>query len=243
MVSALQPARALVDPLDGVALAVENKRFGWPLGAMMFAGCVASLAYFARWDSASAIIGQLTMTGELARTTEAEIAEKILTASRVALIAGMAKSVFVTPLLVLVVAVVLKIAGWLCSTRAVFARCFTAAAIAALPLALYQLILTVCTLHQASVTEEQMKMLVPSSLASLARALPPKLANAASVVDFFKLWSAWLLGLGFSAASGMRRGRAVLLGFVLYAMYAGVFVIGLYGLFGGGGPGPRGGGP
>lgn len=240
MVSVLQPAQAMVDPLDGVALAVENRRFGWPMGAVMFAGCMAALAYFARWDSAASVIGELTMSGELGRATEAEIAEKILTASRVALIAGMAKSIFVTPLLMLVVAVVLKFTGWLFGQRAAFARCFTAAAIAALPLALYQLILAGCTLHQLSVTEEQVKTLVPSSLAAIVRTLPPRAATAATAVDFFKLWSAWLLGLGLSSASGMRRGRAVLLGFTLYAMYAGIFVIGLSGM--GGGPGPGGGG-
>jgi hypothetical protein len=240
LVSALQPAQALIDPVDGVALAVEHRRFGWPLGAMMLAGCAAAIAYYARWDSASSVIGELTASGQLSRTTEAEIAQQILTASRVALIAGLAKSTFLTPLLMLAVAVVLKLAGWLFETRAAFARCFTAAAIAALPLALYQLVLAVCTLHQIAVTEEQMKTLVPSSLAAFARGLPPRAATALSTIDFFRLWSAWLLGLGFSAASGMRRGRAVLLGFALYAMYAGIFVIGLSGA--GGGPGPRGGG-
>jgi hypothetical protein len=61
-------------------------------------------------------------------------------------------------------------------------------------------------------------------------------------VDFFNLWSVGLLGLGFSSATGMRRSRALLLAAVLYAMYVGVFMVGLPAMAaGGGGPGMRGG--
>ena len=54
-------------------------------------------------------------------------------------------------------------------------------------------------------------------------------------VDFFKLWTVGLLGLGFAAVTGMRRGWALLVVFVLYAMYVGVFMIGLPGMTAGGG--------
>ena len=84
--------------------------------------------------------------------------------------------------------------------------------------------------------------LVPSSLAVL-KSVPPKLKLAAGAVDFFNLWSVGLLGLGFSSATGMRRSRAVLLMVVLFAMYVGVFAIGLpamgEGAGGGGGRGGR----
>ena len=49
-------------------------------------------------------------------------------------------------------------------------------------------------------------------------------------VDFFNLWSAGLLGLGFSAATGMSRGRALVFGFVLYVLFAGVVFVGVPGM-------------
>jgi len=65
-------------------------------------------------------------------------------------------------------------------------------------------------------------------------ALSPVAARAASSLDFFALWSAALLGLGFSAASGLSRPRGLLVGLALYALYAGVFLVGLPGMGGGG---------
>jgi hypothetical protein len=118
------------------------------------------------------------------------------------------------------------------------------ASIAMLPIALYHLIFAVCATAQYSMTEAQVETLVPSSLAVL-QGLSPKLKTVLRAVDFFHLWSVGLLGLGFAAATGMRRGRALLLAVTLYVMYVGVFLIGLPAMSGGpgakGGPGMRGG--
>lgn len=232
MATLAQPALALADPIDGVAAAVENTRFGLPMVASAAAGCLASLAYYLRWDSASKVIGELVASGQLARSTESEIAEQILTAQRVALIGGLAKAIFVTPLLMLAVALALKITAWLLDRSAPFARCFTAGALASLPLAVGQVALALVTLRQASVSEEQMATLLPSNLAVLWPALSPAAARAAAVLDFFRLWGAAVLGLGFSAATGMSKARGLLVGFVLYALYAGVFMVGLAGMGG-----------
>ncbi|HZN94147.1 MAG TPA: YIP1 family protein [Myxococcales bacterium] len=234
MASLAQPARTLVDPVDGVAVAVENARFGLPMVAAMVTGCLASVAYFLRWDSATHVIGELTASGELQRSTESEIAEKILTAQRVALIGGLGKAIFLTPLLMLLLAVALKLTAWLLGRSAPFARCFTAGALAFLPLSVGQLALALVTLRQAAVSASQMAILLPSNLAALWPSLPPVASRAASAVDFFSLWSAAVLGLGFSAASGMSRRRGVAVGLLLYAMYVGVFVIGMAGMRGGG---------
>jgi hypothetical protein len=157
-------------------------------------------------------------------------------------VGGIAKGVFVMPLLALVLAAALWVAGWLFETPAPFARLMAAAALALLPVALYHLIFALCALAQHSLSLARVPELVPSSLAVL-EGLSPKLKKALGAVDFFNLWSVGLLGLGFSSATGMRRGRALLLCFVLYAMYVGVFSLGLPELMAGGpgGPGGRGG--
>src|SRR5512140_975740 len=97
MVSALQPARALWDPVDGVSPAVEARRWALPLAALMLAVCAASLAWFFRWDASSKVIGDMLMSGDLAKNTEREIAAAIDTAERAALIMGLAKGLLVVP--------------------------------------------------------------------------------------------------------------------------------------------------
>lgn len=235
MASLAQPARVLADPVDGMALAVENARFGLPMVAAVVTGSLAAVAHYLRFDSAGQVIGELAASGQLTRSTESEINEAILTAGRVSLIGGLGKAIFVTPLLMLVLAVVLKLTAWLLGRSAPFARCFTAGALAYLPLSVGQLALALVTFGQSSVSERQMATLLPSSLAAVMPSLSPAAARAASALDFFALWSAALLGLGFSAASGMSRTRGLVVGLLLYALYAGVFLIGLPGM-GGGGP-------
>ncbi|HEY8211286.1 MAG TPA: YIP1 family protein [Myxococcaceae bacterium] len=239
MASLAQPAKVLADPVDGVALAVENARFGLPIVAAMVTGCLASVAHYVRWDSAASVIGELTSSGQLARSTESEIVEAIQTAERVSLIGGLAKAIFITPILMLLLGVALKLTAWLLDRKAPFARCFTAGALAFLPLSVGRLALALVTISQASVSDRQMATLLPSSLAVVFPSLSPAAARAASAADFFALWSAALLGLGFSAATGLSRVRGLLVGVLLYALYVGVFLLGIPGMgTGGGGGGP-----
>jgi Yip1-like protein len=232
--SLAQPAKVLADPVDGMALAVENARFGLPMVAAVVTGSLAAVAHYLRFDSAGQVIGELAASGQLTHSTESEINEAILTAERVSLIGGLGKAIFVTPLLMLVLAVVLKLTAVFLERSAPFARCFTAGALASLPLSVGQLALALVTFGQSSVSERQMATLLPSSLAAVMPSLSPAAARAASAADFFALWSAALLGLGFSAASGLSRARGLLVGLALYALYAGVFLIGVPGMGGGG---------
>ncbi len=243
MSSFVQPTRVLLDPLDATGAAVEARRWLWPL--MLLALCVSAsgIAFSQRWDAGSAVVRQLQMAGQLERMTENELSEQIQTASRKAVVAGVAKGVFVMPLLTLLLAAVLWVCTWLLDQDAPFERLMSAAAVAMLPIALFHLIFAVCALAQHSLSEARVADLVPSSLAVLTPA-SEVLARAARGVDFFNLWSVGLLGLGYSAATGMRKGRAVALCAVLYVLYVGVFFVGLPGLAAGmpGGPGGAGGG-
>jgi hypothetical protein len=226
MSSLVQPTRVLLDPLDATGVAVQAHRWMWPVLFLVLSVSASGAAFALRWNASPAVIQQLQMTGELEKLTESEIAEKIQTASRTALVAGIAKGVFVMPLQTLLLAVVLWVCAWLFDRSSPFGRLMSAAALAMLPIALYHLVFTVCALSQYSLSEAQVQSLVPSSLASL-EGLSVKLQRVLRGVDFFNLWSAVLLGLGFSSATGMSKGRSVTLCLVLYAMYAGVVFVGI----------------
>lgn len=224
--------------------AIEARRWVWPLLFLCLSVSLSGTAFALRWEAGPATLQRLQMSGEIGRYSESELADAIQTASRKALVGGIAKGIFVMPLMVLALAAVLWFAAWLFGTPAAFGKMMAVAAIAMLPIALYHLIFAVCASAQYAMTEARVETLVPSSLAVLD-GLSPKVQRVLKGVDFFNLWSVGLLGLGFSAATGMRRGRALLLAAVLYAMYVGVFMIGLPAMAGGsggrGGPGMRGG--
>ncbi|HYH98235.1 YIP1 family protein [Hyalangium sp.] len=241
MTSLAQPALVLVDPLDGMGAAIEARRWVWPLLFLCLSVSLSGTAFALRWDAAPATIQRLQLSGEITRYSESELADEVQTSSRKALVGGIAKGVFLMPLQVLVLAAVLWFAAWLFGTPGAFGKMMAVAAIAMLPIALYHLIFASCAAAQYSMTESRVETLVPSSLA-LLDGLSPKVQKVLKAVDFFNLWSVGLLGLGFSSATGMRRGRALLLAGVLYAMFVGVFMIGLPAMAGGpGGPGMGGG--
>ncbi|WP_343073615.1 YIP1 family protein [Pyxidicoccus fallax] len=199
----------------------------WPLLILALCVSASGTLFSLRWDAAPDVIRQLQGMGQLAGMSEADLTDNIQTATRKALVGGIAKGVFVMPLLTLLLACALWMVGWLFDQKASFERLLSAAALAMLPIALYHLIFTLCAAAQHTLTEARAEQLVPSHLGAVLTGLSPKMARLASTVDFFNLWSACLLGLGFSAATGMRRSRAVALALVLYVMYAGVTMVGL----------------
>ena len=101
MTSLALPARAVIDPVDGVRASVESRRWVWPLLLLCLSVSVHGTAYSLRWDPAPSVTQQLQMSGELGRQSEAEIDEAIETAGRKALVGGISKGVFVKPLTVL----------------------------------------------------------------------------------------------------------------------------------------------
>ncbi|HSP80183.1 MAG TPA: YIP1 family protein [Myxococcaceae bacterium] len=232
MSSLVQPAYVLLDPLDATGAAVEARHWVWPLVLLCLCVSSSGIAFALRWDASASVVRELQSSGRLERLSESEISEELQTASRKALVGGVAKGVFVMPLLTLLLAAVLWVCGWLFETPAPFGKLMAAAAVAMLPIALYHLIFTVCALAQHALTLERVPELVPSSLAVLD-GLTPRLKRVLGAVDFFNLWSVGLLGLGFAAASGMRRGRALALSGALYLMSTGVFAVGLPGMGGG----------
>jgi hypothetical protein len=179
------------------------------------------------------VVKELEKAGEMNTTTEQDLATKVQTTERIAIVGGVAKGVLGMPLAIVLVAAVLRWLGWLTGRTAPFGRCLAAAGVAFLPICLYYLVFAVVASRSPELARSQADTLVPSSLAALVHA-GPKITRALSAVDFFNLWSAVLLGLGFAAATGGSRLRGVGWGLVLYAGYAAVALIALPGMIGAG---------
>lgn len=246
MTSLALPARVLVDPVDGPGPVVAARRWLWPLLLLCFSVAASGVAFAVRWDPTPVVLRQQQAgPGAGAQTTESELEEEIQTTSRKALVGGIMKGVVGMPAFVLLVAAALWLAGWLFEARAPFLALFTAAAVAMLPIALAHLIQAVCALAQHELSLMRAATLVPSSLGALP-GLSPKLRRVLGAVDLFRLWSVVMLGMGFSAATGMKRWKALVLVLGLYVMFAGVVDVGLPGMAeasaAGGRGGPRGGG-
>jgi len=114
-----------------------------------------------------------------------------------------------------------------------------------LPIAIQRALWGLVALWQLGITEERAPHLLPSSVGAWVHT-GPKLARFLDSLDLFQFLAALLIGLGFAAATGMRRRSGVWVGLGLFAAFVGVFGIGLPGLMatgGGGHPGPGPGGP
>lgn len=264
---ALRPLAVLLDPVGAVPAAVESRAWLVPLVLAMVLSAAASAAIATRLDTARLVLPRLEASGELSKASEREIGEQVEQAQRVAIVAGVAKGVFVVPALALLATLGLWLMSWLVGGRAAFAEIFTVICLALLPGAVGQGITLAAALNQSVIAPKAVKHLVPSSLEVLlvssgegrsaetsrtpvADREPPSTASGRvawkpvaresllELADFFHLWSALLLGLGFAAATRRARWQAVPLGVVLYFVTVAAVTIGLPGLAaGGGGPG------
>lgn len=238
MVTLLQPAQALFDPAGAIPSAITARRWVLPLLAVVFATCFAGAAFAVRYDPAPSVVRRLTESNELKNTTEKELSDSIRTAGRIKLVSGVAKGLFAVPLFVLLFAVAVKVACWLIGRSIAFGEAFTAAAIAQLPIALFQILYGAVALSSATLGDGHTRTLLPSHLGDFLRDLSPQWARVASVADIFNLWAVVLLGFGISAGAGLSRFKGVAFALFLYVLWAGVFLIGLPGMSTGAG-GPR----
>jgi|GEM_PF-293345 len=240
--TALTLSRTLTDPGEGVAAAVQGRRILWPLLALMASTAFAGAAFALRWDPAPGILKKLEMSGQLKGMPEAELLEQITTAGRLKLVTSIASGVFVTPLVVLGIAVALALVAWLLGKKAPFPALFSASAVGMLPVAVGRALWGLVALSQLGVTEERAGHLLPSSLGAWVHAGGPTMRRLLDSFDLFQLLAALLIGVGFAAATGIRRRTGLWVGFFLFLAFVGVFGVGLPGLMAGG-PGPGPGGP
>ena len=110
MESVLQPTRALLDPADAVPASVNARRWVLPLLLLVASTAFSGFAFAARWDAESSVVHELSASGELSKTTEQELSDQITTASRVKLVSGIARGVFLMPLIALLLALGVRLA-------------------------------------------------------------------------------------------------------------------------------------
>ncbi len=235
---------AIVDPVGAVPRAVESRKWFISLAFLAVATAASGAMLASRVDMARVVIPKMQMSGELGKASEREITEEIEQAERIGLVGSVALGVFAMPLACLGFAVLLKVLAWLLGRKAPFGAAFTTACVGLLPVAVFKLIVFVAASRQSLLSPEMAASLVPSSLGDLWQGdFSQPVARALSAVNFFYLWSAVLMGLGFGAATNMKPWRAVLLGLFVYALFAGAVGVGLPGLMPHGGPpgGGRGG--
>lgn len=222
------PARTLIDPVDTVPVAVRERRWALPLLFLVLTAVFSSVMVWLRWEAEPDVIAQLQRTGMIRAMSEQAIQDKVALQGRIALVSGVTMGLLGVPLLVLLVAVFLKFTGWLIGRSGTFKDLFAAVSVGSLPLALGQLGLGIALLRQPRLSMKQIQELLPRDLGAFVD-VPARFVGVAQAVDFFTLWSVALVGLGFAAATQMRRWRALLLVGFLYALFVGVVRIGLAG--------------
>jgi hypothetical protein len=202
---------------------------------LCLATAFAGAAFAVRWNAAPSIIQGLEASGQLKGMPEADLADQIQQAQRLKLVTSIAGGLVLPALMVLGIAVALALLAWLLGRKGTFNGFFTAAAVGMLPLALGRFLYGLVALTQSSLREDRAATLLPSSLAFVFHAQSPKLMRLLSSLDFFHLWAALLVGIGFAAVVGMRRRQGLLVGAALFLAQLGVFGIGLPALTPGGG--------
>jgi hypothetical protein len=232
---ALLLTKVLTNPAEGIPVAIEGRRALWPVVLLTLATAFSGAAFAVRWNAAPSIIKELEMSGQLKGMPEADLADKIQQAERLKLVTGIAGGVVMPALTVLGIAVVLALLAWLLGKKGSFSSFFTAAAVGLLPIALSRFLYGLVALVQSSVSEERAATLLPSSLAAIFHAHSPKVMRLLTSIDFFSLWAALLVGVGFAAVVGMRRRQGLWVGGALFLAQLCVFGLGLPALVPGGG--------
>jgi hypothetical protein len=232
---ALLLTKVLTNPSEGVPAAIEARRALWPVVLLSLSTAFAGAAFAVRWNAGPTIIKGLEASGQLKGMPEADLLDQIQQAERLRLVTSIAGGLILPALMVLGIAVVLALLAWLLGKKGSFNAFFTAAAVGLLPLALAKFLYGLVALVQTSLSEDRAATLLPSTLAFVIHAQSPKLMRVLSSVDFFQLWAALLVGIGFAAVVGMRRRQGLLIGALLFIAQVGVFGIGLPALSGGGG--------
>lgn len=216
--------KALVDPVSGVPQAVEARRWVLPLLAVCAAVSFSGIAFALRLDAAPTVLKKMEESGDLAKASEREIGEQVEQAQRIALVAGAAKGVLLMPLELLFIAVALKVTAWLFGRKLLFAHAFTVATVAFLPVAIFHVVFGVVALKQSVLVVSQAATLLPSSLAAWAPQGAPNLGRVLGAIDFFNVWAAVLLGLGFAKGVQWSAPKGLAVGLFLYVMVAAVSV-------------------
>ncbi len=220
-------ARALVDPVGAVPPLVARKVWFVPLLVLALAVASSQVAIGLRLHVEPQVIAELSKAGDLAKQSERDIEEAVETAQRVALVSGAAKGLMATPLIALLLAAALRFVAWLLNRKTTFMACFSAICVCLLPIAVYHLTLAFMAFRQPLLLPRQVPTLLTSSLAPWLASVPSRFASLVDALDFFRLWSVGLLGLGLTQAFSLSKTKAFVFALVLFVLFTLTFFVGL----------------
>lgn len=227
MPRSLEPLRVFVDPVDEIPKQVTSGRWLPPMLALAMISAISGLVIALRFDAAAAVIPAMEASGELAKASEREIADAVQTAYRTGIVASIAKGLVLVPVSILFLGFALKLTAALIGRKGSWKAFLTAAAVGLMPLLVYQFLRGILALRLVEIPPSGLGKILPTAPVIQGPGILPKIVP---VLDFFNLWCAALLGLGFSAATDWKAWKGVAVGMLLYLAYAGVVLIGISGI-------------
>ena len=120
---------------------------------------------------------------------------------------------------------------------------FSVMSLSLLPAAVFHTIQAVVAFKRTALAAKHVPDLLVTSVAQLVTEAGPHAKLVFAAIDLFNIWAALLLGLGFSAATGLSKPKGVIFGLVIYVLFAALFYVGLPALAAGAHHGPPGGQP
>jgi Yip1 domain len=235
MASFLLSTRALLFPVDAVPSLVERRIWFFPLLMLCGAIVLSQSTIAQRLHLEPQVVGKLAADGELAKLSEHEIEEAVEQAQRQTLVLGVALGVIGAPMGLLLLAAALRFTAWLLSKKTTFMACFSAIAVAFMPIAIYHLILTYMAFRQPLMVPAQVPEMLSSSLAPVLSAVPGRFKGLLEMSDFFRLWSVFLLSLGLTKAFSMSWLKSLMLGLFLFVLFGLLYFVGIPAMAAGGG--------
>jgi hypothetical protein len=227
-------ARAMFLPDRWLPVEVGAGRAGAAMLALFLCGMFGALAVGSRLDVSADVMREAAQSGGMREEggpggggpgagsapamSDREIQEEITKRLGVERVMRALKDGLGRPGKVLILALVIYLIGTYVGGKPVMRRALSAAAHAALPMAVASIVLGVAALSQESLTPAQADALVGNPLAPLAEQLGAA-GRLVTGVDPFFLWSVLLLGFGLAAAADITRRRAFLTLAVCLALF------------------------
>jgi hypothetical protein len=206
---------------------VERQIWFVPLLALCIGVALSQVTVAMRLNVEPQVFETLAQSGALASNTERENEEAVATAHRIEVVTAAAKAVLGVPLAVVLLSAAVRFAAWLLGRKTTYMSCFSAVAVALLPIAAYHVILFYMAYRQPLLLPRQLPELLVSSAKGWFPKVPSRFGSLLDAVDFFRLWSVLLLWLGLSQALTMSRTRALVLTLVLFSLFTLTFFVGL----------------
>jgi hypothetical protein len=227
----------LAEPGRGLAQAVTRRRATTALLVGTLAALLSTAILIPHLDMEKAAADQLQPD-----MTPHERAEALATATKLEHVKQWSGALIEPTLLATLLAAALFLAFRVAGTKPGFRETITVSSHALLPIWLRGLLAVPAAVAHAPVAPADVARLLPSSLgALLPTSLPPPALAAASAMDLFALWAAYLVGTGMARASGASRRRAFVVTAILFVAYVCLFKVIPSAASAGGPGGPRGG--